>query len=275
MPPPLSHLDLYELCVQSPRHVVNFLIAAHANQPRILREDFSGSATISLRWIEEGLRRNEPWHAVAVDLDESALSRARSAASAANALPRLTLLHQDCLTATDPVSAPSPDVIFVGNFSIGYISDRPTLINYFRACHARLSQSNAGFGGGIFCCDIYGGTSAYTIGGLERHYTGPNGERVIYQWMHEHADPLTARVTNSISFRVTDSSGITHDHPRCFIYHWRLWSIAELREALLEAGFSSTEIHVDCNIPPGHTPVPITDPADLKPDYIVLIVARQ
>jgi hypothetical protein len=28
-----------------------------------------------------------------------------------------------------------------------------------------------------------------------------------------------------------------------FEYHWRLWSIAELREAMLEAGFESVDVY--------------------------------
>ncbi len=55
--------DCYELCVQSPRHVSAFLYALHGGAPLVLREDFSGAAAASLRWIRDGLARATPTRA--------------------------------------------------------------------------------------------------------------------------------------------------------------------------------------------------------------------
>jgi hypothetical protein len=289
-PPPLDRHECYELCVQSPRHVVSLLEAIHANQPRILHEDFSGTAAVSRRWSAT------PGHrAVAVDLDAEILARAQDFARRDNVVEQITFVQQDILTNNPeagtrstptttkpsvlsptrvPTPAPAPDIIFVGNFSIGYIHRRADLVRYLRHCRARLAQGNAGFGGGIFACDTYGGSSAFTLGALERRHPSRNREIIRYCWQHEAADPLTSMVTNSISFRIELDGEIIHELPRAFVYHWRLWSIAELREAMHEAGFTSTAVYSDLNIAPGQPATPITDPTDLNQDWIVLITAR-
>ncbi len=46
----LSRFDCYELTVQSPRHVVEFLLGLHGEHPSALREDFCGSAAVDLIW---------------------------------------------------------------------------------------------------------------------------------------------------------------------------------------------------------------------------------
>jgi len=162
----------------------------------------------------------------------------------------------------------------VGNFSIGYIAERARLVEYLRACKARLDAGNGGFGGGVFACDTYGGAGAYRLGGLQRRYVAPRGEIVHYTWVHERADPLTARVENSISFRIEKDGEVTEELPRAFTYSWRLWGIAELREAMLEAGFASTAVHTEINVAPSEQPLPVESPEALQEDWIVLVVAR-
>ena len=39
--------DLYEVCVQSPTHVVDLLRAIHGGEPTRLGEDFAGSGAVS------------------------------------------------------------------------------------------------------------------------------------------------------------------------------------------------------------------------------------
>ncbi|CAG0968744.1 hypothetical protein PHYC_01125 [Phycisphaerales bacterium] len=261
----LDRFDCYELCVQSARHVVALLRGVHANEPLILREDFCGTAAVSRRWCEE----RQDTRAVAVDLDADTIAKARSLIDPAVA-PRLQLLHADALTqpATDPA-----DAVFVGNFSIGYIHSRPALLDYFRASRDRLSRGQNGFGGGILACDTYGGAGAFQIGGIERKHPSHARELIRYTWLHEQADPITAMVTNSISFRIEIDGEVIHELPRAFVYRWRLWSIAELRDAMLEAGFASVDVFKDVNLAPGETPVPV-GAGELAGDWIVLVVGR-
>ncbi|MBS0189747.1 MAG: class I SAM-dependent methyltransferase [Phycisphaerales bacterium] len=260
----MDRFDCYELTVQSPRHVAAFLRAVHGNHPLVLREDFCGTGALSHRWLEDAARSDERARAVAVDLDKAAIARARP-------VQGLDLIAGD---STDRSVGPdAADVIFVGNFSIGYLHTRDSLVSYLKLSRERLGRGNGGFGGGIFVCDTYGGASSFKLGSLTRRHPGRAGEIIHYHWQHEEADPLTAMVTNSISFRVEFDGEIVQELPRAFVYRWRLWSIAELREAMLESGFASTEVYADCNIAPGEQPHPVSA-EELKDDWIVLIVAR-
>lgn len=268
----MDRYDLYEACVQSPRHVVNFLRAAHGQEPTVLREDFSGAAAVSRRWAADGQKRGDDCRAIAIDLDPEAIEIARRKLGDVD-LHRMRLLAGDCVT--DPPEADAgADVIFVGNFSIGYIFQRSDLVRYFRESLRRLRSGNCGFGGGIFVCDTYGGAGAFKLGAIQRRHSGPRGEVIHYLWRHESADPLTGIVENSISFRLERDGVIDEEFPSAFRYRWRLWSIAEVREALMEAGFVSSEVHVEVNLAPGEACRPVSDPAKLGEDWSVLVVGR-
>jgi hypothetical protein len=256
----------------------------------VLREDFCGSAALSRRWADEGVRRGENLRAVAVDIADECVERAVGMAKAENVLARVAIFRGDVLDDThhwkfattpsggaDPrsaIDAAAPDVIFVGNFSIGYIHERAALVQYLRDSRAALMRGNAGFGGGIFVCDIYGGIGAYRIGQIHRTHPGRRGEIIHYTWSHDAADPVTAMVDNSISFRTEIDGEIVEERHRAFVYRWRLWSIAELREAMLEVGFAGVSVHIDANVAPGQVPQGVSSPEELGTDWIVLMVAR-
>lgn len=268
----LDRFDCYELCVQSPRHVVAFLRAAHGGEPLVLAEDFCGTAAVSRRWADQGVRTGEPLRALGVDLDADAIARAASLARRDGVAARVDLRRGDALSG--PARDEPADVVFVGNFSIGYLHDRGSLLRYLRQCRERLARGNAGFGGGVLALDTYGGAGAFRLGGIERSHPGRGRETIRYTWVHEHADPTSGMVRNSISFRVLVDGEQRAELPRAFVYEWRLWSIAELREAMAEAGFASSAVYKDINVAPGHEPEPVADPAELGEDWIVMIVAR-
>jgi hypothetical protein len=293
----LHPLTLYELCVQSPRHVCALLrgvyadwcgadAAAGGGGARVLHEDFCGSAALSRYWLSSdptGASR-----ALGTDLDGPTLAYAQARAHQAGLATSqhrpgaplmrgtLSLLHADCAalgpSTTDGTG--QPDVIFAGNISIGYLRTRAALLAYLRAAKARLDASNAGFGGGLFACDIYGGASAYGLGVHTRVHPGTGPEMIHYVWRHEEADPRTARVVNSMSLRVTVGGEIVADLPRAFVYEWRLWGLAELREAMAEAGFARSAVYEDINVAPGQAPQEVRSAAELPADWTVLVVAR-
>jgi len=219
--------DLYELCVQSPPDAVRLLREAHGGEPRVLGEDFCGTAAVARAWVSSvpGGR------AVGVDHDPEVLARA-----AALAPPGLTLIRGDVRTATDPADpAHRCDVLFVGNFSIGELHDRPALVAYLCRCRERLTP------GGVAVIDTYGGETAFRTGTLGRLRIGPRGEIVRSIWEQREADPLTARVVNALHFRIEEDGEITQELFDAFVYRWRLWSAPELRDAMTEAGFAGTE----------------------------------
>lgn len=254
--------------MQSPRHVAAFLRAVHGNHPVSLREDFCGTAALSRRWLDDAARLGEDARAVAVDLDPVCVDRASREKPGS-----LEVCSGDCCLPSSGGDAPA-DIVFVGNFSIGYLHTRAALANYLRLSRERLARNGGGFNGGIFVCDTYGGASAFKLGSFTRKHPLRTGEVIHYHWAHEEADPLTGMVTNSISFRVEREGEIVQELPRAFIYRWRLWSIAELREAMMEVGFASTEVYADCNVAPGEVPRAVSVPAELNEDWIVLVVGR-
>lgn len=279
MHPIPDRFECYELCVQSPRHVVGFLralfLTENGSDPQVLGEDFSGTCAVSRRWCKE----LDNARAVCVDLDADALTWARARAADDAVAANIDFVRADCFAETSsgtrgaaPAARNTPcDVCFVGNFSIGYAHDRATLVRYLSRTRERLLAARHGFSGGVFACDTYGGAGAFALGGIERTHPGRRGEVIRYAWAHEMADPATSMVLNSISLRVERDGEIIAEYPRAFEYHWRLWSIAELREAMLEAGFQRTSVYLEVSLAPGEAPTPVTDPRQFKSDWIVLI----
>lgn len=290
----LDKFDCYELCVQSPRHVAGFLRAlvsgggAGVGPSPILAEDFCGTAAVSRRWAADAARLGEEGPAFAADLDAQTLDKARALAREdAAGGAGLQFIHAD---VTQGPALPPAHCVFVGNFSIGYLHDRPALVDYLRRSKARLDAVNMGFGcsgtglegggGGAFVCDLYGGAGAFRLGSLDRRHPSRGREIIRYHWEHEEADPVSAMVTNSISFRVELDGEIIAELPRAFVYRWRLWGLSELREAMLEAGFRRVEVYKDVNIAPGQAPTPLPTPAALddlanaEGDWTLLVAAR-
>lgn len=262
-PTPLAQ-DYYELCVQSPPHVVQLVRAIHGDEPLALGEDFAGSGAVARAWVAQSDRH----HAHCVDLDPVALSRCEGA-------PRVSTRVGDVLEETARA-----DAIWVGNFSIGYRHDRPGLLAYLKHARARVHR------GGVFVCDTYGGETAYTIGQVHRFHPlperlspdGTGGWRVRYTWEQREADPLTGLVTNAMHFRVERAGIIVEEVLDAFVYHWRLWSVPELRDAMLEAGFAWTGVYgqlpeaVDDQGRPYIRP--IEDAGEVDGSFIVCVAGR-
>jgi hypothetical protein len=253
---PLDRHDLYERTVQSPEKVVRFLRELHGGDPRALSEDFSGTAAVSRAWVKlvDGGR------ATAIDLDASVLERAAGVAG-------LELVHGDVRTATDP-ERHRADVIFVGNFSIGEIGDRADLVRYLESSRQRLNPR------GVFVCDIYGGPSALRVGAVERSHWIEGGDRILYVWEQREVDAHTGRVLNAMHFRVERDGEIVASIEDAFVYRWRLWSVPELREAMLEAGFRSTEVREDLHRAASAREAPVLASLDAAEGFIACVVAR-
>lgn len=253
--------ELYEACVQSPEHAVPLLVAIHGRGPRVLGEDFAGTAAMSRRWVElapEG-------RAVAVDRDAAALAHHPTH-------PAISKVVGDVLECREPC-----DVLFVGNFSIGYWHTRADLVRYLGHARHRLNPH------GVFVCDTYGGESAFALGEMHRDHWLTDGAyrgwRVRYTWEQREADPLTGLVTDVLHFRIISPKGVVEaEHADAFVYRWRLWSVPELRDALTEAGFAAVEVY--SKLPEAIDEQgqayasPITDPCELDESFIVCVVGR-
>ncbi len=250
--------DLYELCVQSPDDLVALAGAIHGGSSLVLGEDFSGTCAFAHAWV----RSRDDRRAICADLDPEALAKHGNH-------DRIVKHQRDVRKADEPC-----DVLFVGNFSIGYFHTRAELVAYLKHARSRVESSN-----GVFLCDTYGGDTAYVLGGVHRPTPMGDGRICRYTWEQRDADPLTGMVRDVIHFRIEDAGVITHEFDDAFVYDWRLWSVPELRDAMLDAGFTTTEVYAklpDAIDEDGNAYVsPIQDPSEeLDDSFIVLVAAR-
>jgi SAM-dependent methyltransferase len=138
---------------------------------------------------------------------------------------RLELIQGDVLEDDD---LPIPDVISAFNFSYFCFHERAVLRRYFEKSLARLGPE------GILVLDLYGGAEAQRIQTETREEDGFD-----YVWDQDVFDPIQHGVTNYIHFEFSDGSKIR----KAFTYHWRLWTIPELRDLLEEVGFGLVEVY--------------------------------
>ena len=237
--------------MQRPGEVVRILRAVHAaaagpagdaaTAAKVLHEDFSGTGAVSREWV----RTNADARAIATDLATDALRLGESLAAGEGIGPgRIIWRCADVRPGGENgaaneanATATRADVIFVGNFSIGELHSRAELNDYLRSAKSRLAT------GGVFVCDTYGGAAAFRTGLVHRTHEGREpGERILYTWEQRSVDPFTMRVENALHFRIEQDGEIVAQHFDAFVYCWRLWSVAELRDAMAEAGLANTTV---------------------------------
>ena len=251
---------LYQRAVQDPKWEMEFVEQIFrerfGREPRVLREDFCGTALAACEWV-----RRDPQHrAVGVDLDAEVLGWARAhniSKLTTSAARRLTLVQEDVLTA-NTVAA---DILLAFNFSYWTFKRRATLRRYFRQARAHLRSD------GVFMLDAYGGYNAFKEM-RERQDFGS----FTYIWDQAKYDPVSGQTTCHIHFTFPDGSRLA----RAFSYHWRLWTLPELREVLAEAGFAQVYIYLEGTDPKtgeGNGVFRPADSGDADPAWIAYLVA--
>ena len=99
-----------------------------------------------------------------------------------------------------------------------------------------------------------------------------------YTWEQREADPLTGEVVDAMHFRVLRDGVVEQDLPDAFVYRWRLWSVPELRDAMRDAGFASSDVYPrtpDARDDDGVLHVrPLHDPDEVDESFDVLVVGR-
>lgn len=219
--------ELYELAVQEPDVECDFLDSLWKERRRrlasSLREDFCGTAIASIAWV----KRRRTNTAVGVDIDPAVLRHAHDRIEkrlTTEQRQRLTILQGDVLTA----KTPKVDCVVAMNFSYYLFKTRPALLNYFKAVKRALKPD------GLFVMDAYGGSDSF----LEQEETR-DLDGYTYVWHTSHYNPINGDVLNHIHFRFPDGTEIKN----AFTYDWRLWTLPEIQELLVEAGFRNVAVY--------------------------------
>lgn len=222
---------LYEEAVQAPEAEVDFMTrvyrARHRRGPVRLREDFCGTAANSCEWVKRG-RGHE---AIGVDLDRPTLlehSRRHTGTLTADQRARLRLVHANVLSPA--LARARVDAVLALNFSYWVFKERATMLAYFRRVRRALSR------GGVFILDFFGGSDVHSEVQDRRRCKG-----FTYVWDQAHYEPLSGDYTCHIHFEFPGGTVIR----RAFTYHWRLWTMPELRDLLHEAGFADVETYAE------------------------------
>jgi SAM-dependent methyltransferase len=214
--------DFYERAVQSPESEVVFMQdefkRIYGHPAYTLREDFCGTGAISCSWVQQ----NKKCEAFGVDLDPEPIEMGKVRHYSKlnkNEKSRMQYLQQNVLNA----KTPKVDIVCAFNFSYFIFRNRKDLLQYFKAARKALGKQ------GIFYIDLFGGPESQKLV-TDTKKVG----KVTYYWECQHFNPVTHECTFAIHFK--DPKGKKHEN--VFTYHWRFWTMPELRDLLLEAGFS-------------------------------------
>ncbi len=221
---------LYEKAVQSPEADVEFFSKVYretrGREAVRFREDFCGTATLSAHWVGSGEERR----AFGVDLCEDTLEwgRERNLEKNPNIDPeRCELVQGNVLDGVMPGDGVGADVGCAMNFSFCVFKTRSDLLTYLKKAYETLAP------GGLFFMEMYGGSEARAELEDEREV-----ENFTYVWDQDFYNPINHHTRCYIHFRFPDGSSID----RAFTYEWRVWSLPELQELLLEAGFEKARV---------------------------------
>ena len=220
-------LDLYERSVQDPSHEVEFIAQVwdelRGRTCTAIREDFCGTAAVCRTWAEQDSSHT----AVGVDLDQLTLDWATAKIEqtlSEDAQSRVTLIHGDVMST--PLD--KTECLLATNFSYFIFKTRNALRTYFEAARSAITDD------GLFMLDAYGGSDSFLEMEEPRDVDG-----FTYIWDQNHYNPVTGDVVNHIHFEFPDSTKIK----KAFTYEWRLWTLPEIQELLLEAGFSDVKVY--------------------------------
>ena len=219
---------LYELSVQEPEADLDFAERlyrkARGKYPSLLREDFCGTAAISCEWV----KRRRSNRSLGVDLDAKVLEwgRRHNLAPLGEKAERVTLVEGDVLD----VLRPKADLTLAMNFSYWIFKTRPELIYYLRAAYKALKPD------GMMMLDAFGGSDAQVVLHEKKRVAGHG---FTYVWEQAKFNPVNSDITCHIHFEFRDGTVMR----RAFTYHWRLWTLVEVCEALRVAGFRTADVY--------------------------------
>ena len=254
---------LYEKSVQDVDQEYRFVNKTfrklRGRRPHSAREDFCGTAGMCCEWV----RRSKKNTAVGVDLDPEVLAWAREhnlASLKPGARERVTLVEADVCEVQTPRAF---DVVLAMNFSYQLFMTREKLGGYFSRVREALVDD------GILFMDAFGGYDTYREIKEKRKYKG-----FKYIWEHASYNPIDGHMVCHIHFAFPDGSRMK----RAFSYEWRMWTLPELRELLVEAGYSRVTVYWEETDPETGEGAGVYSPAtvgDADPGWVCFLIAEK
>lgn len=218
-----NRFELYEAAVQSAdvdaKAIKRIFKQVRKRPARSLREDFCGSGWLCAEWCKLS-KQNV---ATGIDLDADVLAWGQATHFKKKIADRAKLLHCNVLDAPNDKF----DVIVAFNYSYQIFHTRRSLLEYVRAVRGGLVDD------GLLILDIYGGPDSQVELEEEREL-----DDFTYIWDQVSFNPVDYRFLAHIHFDFPDGSSMRE----AFTYDWRLWQLPEIRDLLLEAGYSDVVV---------------------------------
>jgi len=227
--------ELYEASVQEADVDVNFFATAYEEQcggkkALDIREDFCGTHWLCCEWIKSDPKRT----AVGIDLSDEPLEYGRQVHEATLSKEEKTRLKTIKQNVKE-VTKQKFDIVVASNFSYFIFKQRSELLDYFKSVRASIKSS------GLFVFDHFGGPGSADVG-KEKRNVKVDKKKYKYIWHAERANLFTAEALFHIHFQEKESKKM---YEKAFSYDWRMWTVPELRDIALEAGFKKITIYKD------------------------------
>lgn len=227
--PPFDKYYYYHSSVQNPDSDIEYLTNAYkelrGKDALIFREDFCGTFANCCKWVSTMPERT----AIGVDLDPEPIEYGRKnyfSKLNEEQQSRITILEENVLND----KLPKADLVCALNFSYNIFKERKVLKEYFSKVLTTLNDD------GVFVLDIFGGSQCYEANEEETEYTDA---KYSYFWDQKSFNPINSHALFNIHFKRKGEA----KREGVFVYDWRLWTIAELRDLLDEAGFKSSHVY--------------------------------
>lgn len=229
--PAFDKYEYYLHSVQSPEMDCAWIARLYKQiknrNARILREDFCAGFAICCAWVQ----RDPKNHALGIDLDPEPLAYGKVnylSQLKKEEQKRVHIYQDDVLKAR----LPKADMTIAFNFSYYFFKRRKQLVDYFKKVRQGLNSK------GIFIVDCFGGMGCGEANVESSKHRGPGGY-FEYFWDQMNFNPIT----NEGKFHIHFKRKGEKIRQRVFTYDWRLWTIPEIREAMIEAGFRKAHVY--------------------------------
>lgn len=223
--------QLYEATVQNPKWHIEFLPQFHEyffkKMPLSFREDFSGTGLMAVEWAKQSKKHR----ALGIDNDAQVLAIGKKLnldGLPSDVAKRISFKTQTVLRPTSEKF----DMIGAFNYSYFIFHTRSELLKYAKAVYRSLNTQ------GSFFVDIAGGPGFCEAHVESQVFTVKDVGAVTQVWEQQCIDPITSLSRFALHFELPSGERIQN----AFTYHWRIWSIQEVREVFREAGFNKTVV---------------------------------